>query len=207
MRSPRATAVSGSLTHSPIRWQHQAHQTLGLYPYRVVCATAGPRRGVKGQVEGLMRLQASGSRPSAASATWRPGRCGTWSPAGCWCLPARLATCPGSATSAGTCAWRSWRRARLPVAPGGPRHHRGWQPSQVQIAAAGGADRRSAQDRGRAVESIARCAPYGAAAPLPRGDERSRGLVGYATAGAGNAVGIDVGVAASELGRVRPVAR
>src|SRR4030095_859626 len=43
-----------------------------------------------------------------------------------------------------------------------------WQPGQVGIAAAGGADRRSARRRGRADESIARSAPYGAAPPPAR---------------------------------------
>jgi hypothetical protein len=55
-----------------------------------------------------------GHRPSAASAARKAGRCGTWSPAGCRCLRARSASCPGSATGAGTCAWRSWPRPRLP---------------------------------------------------------------------------------------------
>jgi len=49
-------------------------------------------------------------RPGAASAAWRLGRCGTWSPAGWRCRRASSASCPGSATSAGTCAWRSWPR-------------------------------------------------------------------------------------------------
>jgi hypothetical protein len=50
-----------------------------------------------------------------------------------------------------------------------PPHHPKWQPGQAEIAAAGGAGRRPARRRGRAVEPIARSAPYGAAAPLPRG--------------------------------------
>jgi hypothetical protein len=56
------------------------------------------------------------------------------------------------------------------------------------------------QDREGRNESIARSAPCRALAPFPRRgteltDERSWRWVGYAIAGAGNAVGIDVGVA------------
>jgi hypothetical protein len=50
---------------------------------------------------------------------------------------------------------------------------------QAEIAAEGGADRRSARRRGRAVESIARSAPLGLAAPLPRGG--IRGVSRWAT--------------------------
>jgi hypothetical protein len=48
-------------------------------------------------------------------------------------------------------------------------HHPGRQPGQAWNAAAGGAGRRPARRRGRADASIARSAPPGAAAPLPRG--------------------------------------
>ena len=44
-----------------------------------------------------------------------------------------------------------------------------WRGGRHQIAACGGAGRRSAPRRGRAVGSIARSAPCGAAAPLPEG--------------------------------------
>jgi hypothetical protein len=49
-----------------------------------------------------------------------------------------------------------------------PWHHLAWPPGQARIAAEGGADRRSAEERGRADGSIARSAPCGVAAPFPR---------------------------------------
>jgi hypothetical protein len=61
--------------------------------------------------------------------------------------------------------------------PGQP-HHSAWQPGQAQIAAEGSADRRSARRRGRAVESIARSAPLGLSAPLPRGGPMSHAVAG-----------------------------
>jgi hypothetical protein len=51
---------------------------------------------------------------------------------------------------------------------------------RLEMAAAGGAGRRPAQWRGRADQSIARSAPLGAAAPLPRGASPSRPDVGQA---------------------------
>jgi len=56
--------------------------------------------------------------------------------------------------------------------------HPAWQPGQAELAAAGGAGRRSAQRRGRADGSIARSAPLGAAAPFPRGGPVGRGVCG-----------------------------
>ena len=56
--------------------------------------------------------------------------------------------------------------------------HPEWQPSQAEIAAEGGAGRRSAKNADSAVESIARSAPLGAAAPLPRGGPVGRGFCG-----------------------------
>jgi hypothetical protein len=47
------------------------------------------------------------------------------------------------------------------------------QPGQAETAAGGGAGRRPAGRRGRADESIARSAPCGAVAPLPRGGHAS----------------------------------
>ena len=68
---------------------------------------------------------------------------------------------------------------------------------QHVIAAAGGADRRSARRRGRAVESIARSAPCGAAAPFPRGgmtwtDAGTRDGWGTRVDGVGTRVGTRV---------------
>jgi hypothetical protein len=57
-------------------------------------------------------------------------------------------------------------------------HHRQWQPGQALIAAEGGADRRSAKNADAPHGSIARSAPCGAAAPLPRGGPVGRGLCG-----------------------------
>jgi hypothetical protein len=54
------------------------------------------------------------------------------------------------------------------------RYHSERQPEQAEIAAAGGAGRRPVRRRGRAVASIARSAPCGAAAPLPRGGRVAR---------------------------------
>jgi hypothetical protein len=78
-------------------------------------------------------------------------------------------------------------------------HHPAWQPGQAEIAAFGGADRRSAQDRGRADRSIALSAPPGLAAPLPpRGDVTwtdagTRERRGTPPPRVGNDVGVDVG--------------
>jgi hypothetical protein len=47
------------------------------------------------------------------------------------------------------------------------RHHSAWQQGQAEIAAGGGADRRSAKNTDRPHESIARSAPLGLADPLP----------------------------------------
>jgi len=47
--------------------------------------------------------------------------------------------------------------------------HPVWQPGQAQIAAVGRRGPKARQERGQADESIARSAPCGAAAPLPRG--------------------------------------
>ena len=43
-----------------------------------------------------------------------PARRGTWPRAGWRCQRANSVTCPGSATGAGTCAWRSWPSRRRP---------------------------------------------------------------------------------------------
>jgi hypothetical protein len=75
-----------------------------------------------------------------------------------------------------------------------------WQPGKAQIAAVSGADRRSAkiaragmnQSREAHLAERSLHSPEGA---LSWTDERSWRWVGYAIAGAGNAVGLDVGVA------------
>jgi hypothetical protein len=65
---------------------------------------------------------------------------------------------------------RHWRRQPTRTAPPrGCQHHAQWQPSQTLIAATGGADRRSAKNAAAPHGSIARSAPLGPAAPLPRG--------------------------------------
>jgi hypothetical protein len=51
------------------------------------------------------------------------------------------------------------------------RYHRAWQSGQAEIATAGGAGRRSAKNARLLHGSIARSAPLGAAAPLPRGGQ------------------------------------
>jgi hypothetical protein len=48
------------------------------------------------------------------------------------------------------------------------RHHCEWQPRRAEMAAGGGADRKSAKNAAGPHGSIARSAPCGAAAPLPR---------------------------------------
>jgi hypothetical protein len=60
---------------------------------------------------------------------------------------------------------RTRRSTPAPLVP----YHPAWQPGHAQTAAEGGAGRRPAKRRGRADRSIARSAPIGAAAPLPRG--------------------------------------
>jgi hypothetical protein len=88
-------------------------------------------------------------------------------------------------------------------------YHRGWPPGQVGIAAAGGADRRSAKNAAVPHGSIARSAPCGAAAPLPRGGMTSgdpasgrRGVRGWP--GVGISVEIRVGVAGLGHGGTGP---
>ena len=49
------------------------------------------------------------------------------------------------------------------------RYHPAWPPGGLEIAAGGGADRRSAKNAAAPHGSIARSAPSGVAAPLPRG--------------------------------------
>ena len=61
------------------------------------------------------------------------------------------------------------RREGFDRSPTGPAASLGVAAKAALDAAAGGADRRSALERGQADESIARSAPPDAAAPLPRG--------------------------------------
>jgi hypothetical protein len=72
--------------------------------------------------------------------------------------PATTATAPANRTP--HCRWRP-----TPAAASQPRSV---ATGAVSDAAEGGAGRRQARRRGRAVESIARSAPYGLSAPLPR---------------------------------------
>ena len=72
--------------------------------------------------------------------------------------PATTATAPANRTP--HCRWRP-----TPAAASQPRSV---ATGAVSDAAEGGAGRRPARRRGRAVESIARSAPYGLSAPLPR---------------------------------------
>jgi hypothetical protein len=58
------------------------------------------------------------------------------------------------------------------------RHHPAWQPGQAEIAAEGGADRRSAKIADGPMNQSREAHPLGAAAPLPRGGPVSRGLCG-----------------------------
>jgi hypothetical protein len=79
------------------------------------------------------------------------------------------------------------------------RCHCEWQPCPAQIAAEGGRGPKVRQERGRADASIARSAPPGAAAPLPRermtsGDLASRHGGGTRVAGVGTRVPTSVGV-------------
>jgi hypothetical protein len=60
-------------------------------------------------------------------------------------------------------ARRSWRSQCRGI----PHHHPVWPLGRAEIAAAGGADRRSAKNAAVPHGSIARSAPCGAAAPLP----------------------------------------
>ena len=83
---------------------------------------AGP--AVEGQAEGPLRLEPAGSaaRCSFCGLEARKVRhlvvSGLAVPAG------KVGTCPGSVTSAGTCAWRSWPSPCLPeLRPMGGRHH------------------------------------------------------------------------------------
>src|SRR5829696_6035182 len=66
---------------------------------------------------------------------------------------------PGSALSSG----RDTSDVQALVAP----HHHEWQSGQAEIAAAGGADRRSDKNAAGPLNQFARSAPLGAAAPLP----------------------------------------
>src|SRR5215207_1845142 len=61
----------------------------------------GGRHRVEGQVEGPMRLEAPDSQASAASATWRLGRCSTWSPSGAWSGSCRPRWLLGNPTGGG----------------------------------------------------------------------------------------------------------
>jgi len=72
---------------------------------------------------------------------------------------------------------------------GASRYYREWQPGQDLIAAGGGAGRRSAEIAAGPDGSIARSAPLGAAAPLPRGGLVGRGFCGRLAPRGGTASG------------------
>jgi hypothetical protein len=55
------------------------------------------------------------------------------------------------------------------------RYHPAWQPGQAEIAAAGGADRRSAKNAAAPMDQSREAHPCGAAAPLPRGGHELAG--------------------------------
>jgi hypothetical protein len=89
--------------------------------------------------------------------------------------------------------------------------HPAWRPGQVQIAAGGGAGRRSAKIAAGPNQSIARSAPLGAAAPLPLGGlpavmppSRRRGGTHLAGVGIAGGVGIAIDVGANRLGHRGP---
>jgi hypothetical protein len=55
-------------------------------------------------------------------------------------------------------------------------HHPKWQPGQAEMAADGGADRRSAKNAARPLNQSREAHPLGLSAPLPEGASRPRSL-------------------------------
>jgi hypothetical protein len=90
--------------------------------------------------------------------------------------------------------------ARLALMP----YHRACPPGQAEIAAAGGAGRRPAPDRGQADESIARSAPLGAAASPPRGGHASARSDNEPASEAGGRMGVARGSTATPIVGVSP---